>query len=95
MSERSLHVALRRQWPNGERIIAESIGLRPHLVWPSRYEKDGRPKRKRWDIPLERGAGRPQKGHFGGKHNNSPDAVNVNPQGRNSHGAPATGRRHG
>jgi Ner family transcriptional regulator len=84
---KSLDRALRRQWPNAERIIAEAIGLRPHLVWPTRYEKDGTPKRKRWDIPFERGAGRPQKGRFGGKHSAGGRCVNGNIQGGNSHGA--------
>jgi Ner family transcriptional regulator len=77
-AEGSLRVALNRQWPNAEQILAEAIGLRPHQIWPSRYERDGRPKRKRWDIPFSRGAGRPQKGRFGGKRNSEAAAVNVN-----------------
>ena len=76
MQAQSLQVALRRQWPNAERIIAEAIGLRPHLIWPSRYEKSGRPKRVRWDIPFSRGAGHPQKGRFGGKHTPAREPVN-------------------
>lgn len=73
----ALNQAFQRQWPNAERIIAEAIQHKPQDLWPSRYEKDGRPKRKRWDIPFARGTGRPQKGRFGGKRNSAPGAVNV------------------
>jgi Ner family transcriptional regulator len=52
----SLNQALRRQWPNAERVIAAAIGKAPHEIWPSRYERDGRPKRKRWDMPFTRPA---------------------------------------
>jgi Ner family transcriptional regulator len=91
-STQALNQALHRQWPNAERIIAEAIGHRPHQIWPSRYDAPGRPKRKRWDIPFARGAGRPEKGRFGGKHNSEANAVNVNPVGGNSHGAGAAKR---
>lgn len=33
----SLREALRRTWPNGERIIASAIGVAPETIWPSRY----------------------------------------------------------
>ena len=42
--ERSLQVALGRSWPRAERIIASAIGLRPHAIWPTRYDADGAPK---------------------------------------------------
>ena len=41
----ALSVALRRAWPNAQRIIAEAIGVAPQEIWPSRYEPDGRPKK--------------------------------------------------
>ena len=37
--------ALRAPWPKMERLIAEAIGLEPHLIWPSRYGPDGRSNR--------------------------------------------------
>lgn len=29
--------ALNRKWPKGERLIAEAIGVRAEVIWPSRY----------------------------------------------------------
>jgi Ner family transcriptional regulator len=29
--------ALRAPWPKGERIIADSLGLDPRDIWPTRY----------------------------------------------------------
>lgn len=75
-AEGSLRVALLRQWPHAEEIIAGALARHPRELWPSRYESNGRPKRKRLDIPFARGSGRPQKGHFGGKHNSQGRAVN-------------------
>ena len=37
--------ALHRAWPNGQRIIADAIGVAPQEIWPSRYEPDGTPKK--------------------------------------------------
>lgn len=34
--------ALRLEWPEMERIIADAIGVTPELIWPSRY-RDGVP----------------------------------------------------
>jgi len=28
--------------PTAERVIAEYLGLDPHSIWPSRYDKNGR-----------------------------------------------------
>jgi Ner family transcriptional regulator len=30
--------ALRRPWPNVERIIGEFLGVAPSVLWPDRYE---------------------------------------------------------
>ena len=38
--------ALRRPWPNMERIIAEIIGREPWEIWPSRYDENHQPKRR-------------------------------------------------
>jgi Ner family transcriptional regulator len=39
--------ALRRPHTKGERAIAAVLGVAPQLIWPDRYEEDGRPKRGR------------------------------------------------
>jgi Ner family transcriptional regulator len=39
--------ALERPYPNAERIIAEAIGVDPWVIWPSRYDTDHQPIRKR------------------------------------------------
>lgn len=35
----TLRNALRTPYPNAERLIAETIGVTPETIWPSRYEK--------------------------------------------------------
>ena len=37
LSVHSLKAALDKPWPNGERIIADAIGVAPEDIWPSRY----------------------------------------------------------
>ncbi|PKE32915.1 DNA-binding protein [Rahnella sp. AA] len=37
LSSSTLANALTRKWPKGERLIAEVIGVRPEVIWPSRY----------------------------------------------------------
>ena len=46
--------ALHHPWPMMERLIADTIGVAPQQIWPSRYHHDGRPKSGRG----ERGLGR-------------------------------------
>lgn len=36
--------ALKQSWPAIERILAAALALTPQEIWPSRYDKDGRPK---------------------------------------------------
>lgn len=47
LSSSTLLNALSREWPRGELIIANAIGVSPQEIWPSRYfEKDGSPKNR-------------------------------------------------
>ena len=39
----SANDALRKQWPNMERIIADIIGVEPWEIWPSRYDENNLP----------------------------------------------------
>lgn len=35
--------ALKQTWPAVERILADALGLRPQVIWPSRYNNEGNP----------------------------------------------------
>ncbi|MBS0849609.1 DNA-binding transcriptional regulator SfsB [Citrobacter sp. JGM124] len=37
LSSSTLANTLTRPWPKGELIIADVLGIRPWLIWPSRY----------------------------------------------------------
>lgn len=37
LSSSTLSNALTRKWPKGERLIAEAIGVKAEVLWPSRY----------------------------------------------------------
>lgn len=39
--------ALNIPYPNGERLIAAAIGVKPWDIWPSRYDGKGQPNRGR------------------------------------------------
>jgi Ner family transcriptional regulator len=39
----AVSTALRRPWLRVERIIADAIGTKPHLIWPERYDARGNP----------------------------------------------------
>lgn len=43
----TLKVALAMPYPNGERLIAQALGLDPKTIWPSRYDASGNPNRGR------------------------------------------------
>ena len=43
----SLKHALHRPWPLAERLIAEAIGVAPQVIWPTRYDENGRSNRRR------------------------------------------------
>lgn len=47
LSPWTLKQAVSNPYPNGERLIAEAIGVKPWEIWPSRYDADGRPNRGR------------------------------------------------
>ena len=38
-----LAAPLSRRWPKGERLIAETLGVKPQDIWPDRYDADGQP----------------------------------------------------
>lgn len=42
-----LATALHTPYPNGERLIASAIGVKPQDIWPSRYDANGKPNRGR------------------------------------------------
>ena len=39
LHERTLYNALERNWPKGEKIIADYIGEEVQHIWPERYKK--------------------------------------------------------
>jgi Ner family transcriptional regulator len=43
----SLQVALYSPAPRSEARIAEALGVTPQEIWPSRYNADGKPNRKK------------------------------------------------
>lgn len=45
--ESAVRRTLRHRWPAVERIIADFLDCRPQTIWPSRYDRDGSPKRER------------------------------------------------
>lgn len=61
-----LAVALRRPWPQGEEIIAATIGMTPPELWPDRYGTDGCSRRRPGYRPLavkDTGSGRVRNGN--------------------------------
>jgi Ner family transcriptional regulator len=47
LSAGTLKRALADPYPNGERLIAAAIGVKPEKIWPSRYDSEGKPNRGR------------------------------------------------
>jgi Ner family transcriptional regulator len=47
--------ALHRPIPRAQAILAEVIGVQPQAIWPSRYEKDGAPKRGLYEKSHQNG----------------------------------------
>jgi len=47
LSAGTLRRAIQDPYPNGERLIALAIGVKPEEIWPSRYDSDGKPNRGR------------------------------------------------
>ena len=44
-SANAVSEALRRPWPAVERLIADTLGMEPWDIWPSRYDRSHQPKR--------------------------------------------------
>jgi Ner family transcriptional regulator len=45
----TVSVVFSRPYPRMERLIADTLGLAPETIWPSRYDSAGRPNRRnRW-----------------------------------------------
>jgi Ner family transcriptional regulator len=38
--------ALKLPWPAMERIVADALGVTPQTIWPSRYDDEGRPRKR-------------------------------------------------
>jgi len=47
LSPGTLKAAIQMPYPNGERLIAAAIGVKPWEIWPSRYDAEGQPNRGR------------------------------------------------
>lgn len=46
--------ALTYPYPNGERLIADAIGVEPWTIWPSRYDDAHQPIRHHANFPVKR-----------------------------------------
>ncbi len=42
----ALKTALQRPWPKAESLIAETLGVSPQTIWPTRYTAEGQPNRR-------------------------------------------------
>ncbi|AUX62537.1 helix-turn-helix domain-containing protein [Simonsiella muelleri] len=40
LSPNTLISTLQFKYPRGEKIIADALGLKPHEIWPSRYDEN-------------------------------------------------------
>ncbi len=47
----ALGEAARRPFPKAEKIIADALGLEPKSIWPTRYDDNGNPNRRRGPAP--------------------------------------------
>jgi len=47
----TLRHALRGPYPKAEQIIANAIGVAPELIWPTRYNEQGKPNRNAGKKP--------------------------------------------
>lgn len=48
-TRRAAGMAKDRPYPRMERAIADAIGVPPQLIWPSRYDENGKPLRLKHD----------------------------------------------
>lgn len=51
-SKSGLGNAIHKPYPKAERIIATALGLKPQQIWPSRYDRTGKPARVAGFRPL-------------------------------------------
>lgn len=47
LSKSAVSTAISKPWPAVEKLIAETIGVAPHKIWPPRYSRKG--------VPIKRG----------------------------------------
>ncbi|HBR97128.1 MAG TPA: hypothetical protein DD979_07095 [Gammaproteobacteria bacterium] len=47
VSRQAVWQALVKPYPRAEKIIAQTLGLTPQILFPERYDSDGLPNRKR------------------------------------------------
>lgn len=45
ISDKSLYKAQREPYPRAEAVIAAALGVEPKVIWPSRYDANGKPNR--------------------------------------------------
>ena len=45
-TDAAVRQVLARPWPRLQALIAEHLGMQPHLIWPSRYDAAGQPLRR-------------------------------------------------
>ncbi len=43
----SPNMVLHKAWPIMERIVAKIVGVKPAVIWPSRYDRRGHPLKER------------------------------------------------
>ena len=47
ISRQAIWQALAKPYPRAEKIIADTLELEPHILFPERYDTEGQPNRKR------------------------------------------------
>lgn len=57
-SRTAVSVALCKPWPKVEQIIAATIGVPAHVIWPPRYDRHG--------MPIKRGSKKESRGMIHG-----------------------------
>jgi len=60
LSKGAVSTALCKPWPKVEQIIAETIGIPAHLIWPPRYPGPA--------MPIKRGKAKVSSGSNSGRH---------------------------
>jgi len=42
ISGTAIYNALYEPWPKGEKILSDILGIKPQVLWPERYDQEGR-----------------------------------------------------